>query len=258
MIRETEILPLELRDVSFRAGGKRLIKDFSCKFEKGSRTTIIGPNGAGKSLLLRICHGLLKPSAGRVLWAGPGGQDAKLQQAMVFQRPVMLRRSVYENIKYALTLHKIKKSEHKNLIEGALHLAGLGRLKDHPARILSFGEQQKLALVRVWALQPQVLFLDEPSASLDPASTHAIEDIIQTIHDRGTRIIMTTHDLGQAKRIGDEVMFLNRGRLLEKSPTKQFFKLPKNDLAQAFIRGELLWWRLGKDNQKSKSTPQKN
>ena len=254
MKREDTILPLKLKNVSFKAGGKRLIKDLNCSFETGQRTVIIGPNGAGKSLLLRLCHGLLYPSSGTITWEGPNGRFPKLYQAMVFQRPVMLRRSVAENINYALKLHKIKKKERSILINGALNLAGLNRLKHHPARVLSFGEQQKLALVRVWALNPQVLFLDEPTASLDPASTYAIEQIIQTIHKNGARIIMTTHDFGQAKRIGDEVIFLNRGRMLERASTKDFFKEPKNDLAQAFVRGELLWWRLGKDNRKAKSS----
>ena len=113
---------------------------------------------------------------------------------------------------------------------------------------LSFGEQQKLALARAWALRPQVLFLDEPTASLDPAATYAVEEIINAIHNEGTRIIMTTHDLGQARRLADEVIFLHRGRALERAPATSFFNSPKNDLAQAFVNGELLWWRLGKDN----------
>ena len=248
----SSILPLRLSDVSFEAGGKRLIKDLNCVFANGTRTAVIGPNGAGKSLLLRICHGLLTPTSGTVTWEGPGGMSPKLQQAMVFQRPTMLRRSVSENINYALKLHKISKEKREDLIRGALKLAGLGRLRNHPARVLSFGEQQKLALVRVWALNPQVLFLDEPTASLDPASTHSVEKIVQAIHARGSRVIMTTHDLGQAKRIGDEIIFMHRGRIMERSPTKEFFQNPQNDLAQAFIRGDLLWWRLGKDNQKRK------
>jgi len=252
MIDLPNILPLRLSNVSFEDGGKRLIKDFNCTFQSGVRTSIIGPNGAGKSLLLRLCHGLLTPSSGEVLWEGVSAGSAKHQQAMVFQRPVMLRRSVSQNIDYALKLHNIEQSKRKKLIQDALKLAGLRRLKDYPARILSYGEQQKLALVRVWALNPQVLFLDEPTASLDPAATHIIEEIIQAIHDRGSRVIMTTHDFGQAKRMSDEIIFLHRGRLMEQAPTKKFFEKPENDLAQAFVRGDLLWWRLGKDNRKSK------
>ena len=251
MKNPTSILPLKLEDISFEAGGKRLIKDVNCEFEAGPRTVIIGPNGAGKSLFLKICHGLLAPHTGRVSWAYPNDISARLNQAMVFQRPVMLRRSVSANIHYPLKLRKIPKAERNELAEEALARAGLGRLRNHSARVLSFGEQQKLALARVWALKPQVLFLDEPTASLDPAATHSVEEIIDAIHKQGTKIIMTTHDLGQAKRIADEVLFLFRGRLLERAPAEPFFKKPENDLAQAFVKGELLWWRAGKDNRKN-------
>jgi len=249
------ILPLKLDNVSFEAGGKRLIKDMTCTFEAGPRTVIVGPNGAGKSLFLRICHGLLSPSAGKVIWQNTGQTDPRLHQAMVFQRPVMLRRSVTANIDYALKLRNVPKPERRQLIDESLSRAGLGRHRNRPARVLSFGEQQKLALARAWALKPQILFLDEPTASLDPAATHSVEEIIQAIHQQGTRIIMTTHDLGQAKRMADDVMFLNRGRLLERAPAEKFFDEPENDLARAFVRGELLWWRLGKDNKRNQKRP---
>ena len=247
----TNILPLLLDDVSFEIDGMRLIKDLSCNFEAGPRTVIIGPNGAGKSLFLRLCHGLLSPSAGTIRWAGPDGADPITAQAMVFQRPVMLRRSVAANVDFALKLRGLGKPDRAAIIDEVLGRCGLRRLKDNPARVLSFGEQQKLALARAWALKPQVLFLDEPTASLDPAATHAVEEIVQAIHDEGTRIIMTTHDLGQARRLADEVIFLHRGRMLERAPADTFFTEPKNDLAQAFVKGELLWWKLGKDNRRT-------
>ncbi len=239
------ILPLELSRVSFEAGGKRLIKDISCIFEAGPRTVVIGPNGAGKSLLLRLCHGLLPPSAGRITWRGGGGGDTSRHQAMVFQRPVMLRRSVAANVDYALALRNIPRSERRERVAEALGRTGLGRFARRQARVLSFGEQQKLALARAWALRPQVLFLDEPTASLDPAATHEVEEIVKAIHGAGTRIVMTTHDLGQARRLADEIVFLHRGRLIEKADAGTFFAGPANDLAGAFIRGELLWRRRG-------------
>ena len=170
---------------------------------------------------------------------------------MVFQRPVMLRRTARANIDYALKLRGLSRDERQARINEVLRRVGLRRLDASPARVLSFGEQQKLALARAWALKPQVLFLDEPTASLDPAATHDVEEIIQAIHEEGTRIIMTTHDLGQVRRMADDVMFLHRGRMLERAPAEQFFSEPKNDLAQAFLRGELLWWRLGKDNRRA-------
>ena len=233
------ILPLELDGVCFNAGGNRLIKNISWRFEANKKTAIIGANGAGKSLLLRLCHGLIKPSQGEIRWQIK--TDTVRYQAMVFQRPVMLRRSVAANINFALKLRRIPRPERNETIYRVLSATGLKRLANQPARVLSIGEQQKLALARAWALNPQVLFLDEPTASLDPAATHSIEKIIAAIHAQGTRIIMTTHDLGQARRIADEVIFMNRGCILEAGDAKVFFKKQKNDLAQAFVRGELLW-----------------
>ena len=251
------ILPLTIQDVSFEIGGIRLIKDLNCTLEAGPRTMILGANGAGKSLFLRLCHVLIRPTTGRVLWQGAKGRDPADAQAMVFQRPVMLRRSVAANVDYALKLRGMAAAERRAAVEDALGHTGLRRLADNPARVLSVGEQQKLALARAWALQPEVLFLDEPTASLDPAATHAVEQIINAIDAAGTRIVMTTHDLGQARRLGDEVMFLNRGRLLEKTPAERFFSEPENDLAQAFLKGELLWWQRGRDNLKRKPPKQR-
>jgi tungstate transport system ATP-binding protein len=243
-----QILPLVLDNVSFEAGGNRLIKDVTVRFEPGLKTVVIGPNGAGKSLFLRLCHGLLRPTQGSVRWQQETGADR--HQAMVFQRPVMLRRSVAANIDYALKLRRVARRKRAEIIDRVLHQTGLRRLAAQPARVLSIGEQQKLALARAWALEPQVLFLDEPTASLDPGATHSVEQIIAAIHDAGTRIIMTTHDLGQARRMADEVIFINRGRILEAAPAERFFEAPENDLALAFLRGELLWWNKGQDNRK--------
>lgn len=246
------ILPLELDGVSFVAasGKKRLLKDITCSFPADAATAIIGPNGAGKSLLLRVCHGLVKPTAGDVRWTGANGTDPAKSQAMVFQRPIMLRRSVAANVDYALKLRGMAKPERTRRIDEVLGFTGLRRFATAPARVLSFGEQQKLALARAWALRPEVLFLDEPTASLDPSATYAIEQIVAQIRAGGTRILMTTHDLGQAKRLADEIVFMYRGRILEKAPAAEFFAGPKNDLAQAFLRGELLWWRSGKDDKR--------
>ncbi|MBT3557970.1 MAG: phosphate ABC transporter ATP-binding protein [Rhodospirillales bacterium] len=253
------ILPLTLDNVSFEAKGMRLIKDMTCTFEAARRTVIIGPNGAGKSLFLRLCHGLLEPASGTVRWSGPGaksGNGIKRQQAMVFQRPVMLRRSVADNVGYALKYQTISKEERRDIVQTVLQRTGLQGRAQQPARILSGGEQQRLALARAWAISPEIMFLDEPTANLDPSATHAVEEIIQAIHDSGTRIVMTSHDLGQARRMADDVMFMHRGRMLEHAPADQFFEAPQNDLAQAFIRGELLWWKRGK--AKTENSDQRN
>lgn len=242
MTHEPSILPLELRDLAFEVGHQRLLKDISCTLLAGERSIIIGPNGAGKSLLLRLCHGLLTPSAGQILWHGAANGDPRPFQAMVFQRPVMLRRSVKANISFALEQRRVPRNERRTLIEEALEQTGLSRFAKVSARVLSYGEQQRLALARVWAMKPQVLFLDEPTASLDPAATHVIEQVITAMHESGTKIVMTTHDLGQARRLAHEVLFLHRGRLREKSPAEAFFSEPRDDFAKAFLRGELLWW----------------
>jgi len=247
------VLPLKFSNVCLNAPAKAdkaampLIKDMSFELRSGSRTLIIGPNGAGKSLLLRLCHGLIKPSSGLITWTKV---DSAKHQAMVFQRPVMLRRTVAANIHYALSLQGMDKTERTVIVDDVLGKTGLRRLSDTQARVLSFGEQQRLAIARAWALRPDVLFLDEPTASLDPSATHQIEDLVNTIHAQGTKIVMTSHDLGQAKRLGDEVLFLHRGRLLEQSVATDFFKQPQNDLAQAFIKGELLWWNRGEGARK--------
>jgi len=241
------ILPLSLENVTLEIDGTPLVKDVSCTFEAGARTMILGANGAGKSLLLRLCHGLLKPTTGSVHWHGALGRDPARFQAMVFQRPVMLRRTVAANIAYALKLKDIAKADRPALIEEALSHTGLLRLADTPARVLSSGEQQKLALARAWALNPEVLFLDEPTANLDPAATYAVETIINAIDAAGTRIVMTTHDLSQARRLADEVLFLHRGRLVEQASADKFFDNPDNDIAKEFIKGDLMWWRHGRN-----------
>lgn len=160
---------------------------------------------------------------------------------MVFQRPVLLRRSVADNIDYALKLHDIAKADRAGIIDDVLNQTGLARFKATPARRLSGGEQQKLALARAWACRPEVLFLDEPTASLDPAATHAVENIVQTMHDEGTCIVMVTHDINQAKRLGDDVMFMHKGQLLEHASAENFFNKPESGEAAAFLKGELRW-----------------
>lgn len=235
------MLPLALENVSFAIGGKRLIDGVSAEFGAGPRTVILGPNGAGKSVLMRLCHGLLKPSAGAVAWRGPNAGNGRRRQAMVFQRPVMLRRSALANILYALRLAGVPPGEREPRALDVLEAVDLLALAHRPARVLSGGEQQKLALARAWALGPEVLFLDEPTANLDPGATRDIEAIIAAIHATGTKIIMNTHNLGQARRLGDEIVFLYGGRLVERAPVAEFFAAPVSIEAKQFIRGELPW-----------------
>lgn len=234
------ILPLGLDGLVFAAGGKTLIKGVSATLCAGSRSIVLGPNGAGKTLLLRLCHGLIRPTGGRIVWRGAVGVDPARRQAMVFQRPVMLRRSVEANVDYALRLRGLARGERQRRIEDVLTATGLRRFAAQPASLLSVGEQQKLALARAWALRPDVLFLDEPTASLDPAATRAVEEIILRIDAGGTKIIMSTHDLAQARRLASEVLFLHRGRLCEQTPASVFFAAPRTAAAGYFLEGKLV------------------
>jgi tungstate transport system ATP-binding protein len=234
------ILPLELDGLVYEIDRTRIIDGVTARLDAGARTIILGPNGAGKSVLLRLCHGLLSPSAGIIRWAGGYTADPRQRQAMVFQRPIMLRRSVLANVAYGLKLAGLGRAQRTARAEAMLERVGLRALAGRPARVLSGGEQQRLALARAWALQPEVLFLDEPTASLDPTAARAVEDLIVAIHRSGTKIIMTTHNLGQAHRLADEILFLDRGRLVERAPADRFFRAPGSPEAAAFIDGELV------------------
>ncbi len=235
------ILPLTLRDVRFAAGGRTIICGVSAVIEAGPATIILGANGAGKSVLMRLMHGLLQPSSGEVKWHGQGADRVRRGQAMVFQRPVMLRRSALDNIVYALALAHVPAAERERQAMDALREVGLVDVAHRPARVLSGGEQQRLALARAWALHPEVLFLDEPTANLDPGATREIENVIKAFDASGTKIVMSTHNLGQARRLGDEVLFIHQGRAVEHTPIERFFPKPASAEAAAFIKGELPW-----------------
>ena len=231
-------LPIELVKVAAAPGGTPVLAGIDLVLDAGGRTVLLGPNGAGKSTLLRVLHGLIPPSAGSINW---GRDNARPRgQAMVFQRPVLLRRSAYENIRYALDLAGVRGDEVDDRIAEALDEVGLLALSARPARVLSGGEQQKLAFARVWALRPEVLFLDEPTASLDPAAARSVEKIIVDIHKRGTTIVMTTHNLVQAKRLADDILFLHAGRVTERTPAREFFAQPRSHEAADFLEGERL------------------
>lgn len=234
------MLPLELHELTYTAGNAAIIRGISARIEAGPRSVILGPNGAGKSVLMRLCHGLLTPTGGRVAWHGTKNGDVRRHQAMVFQRPVMLRRTAAENIGYALASRGVARNEHSDRIAQLLDQVGLRELGARPARRLSGGEQQRLALARALAREPEVLFLDEPTASLDPSSTKAVEDIVRATAAGGVKIVMATHDLGQARRLAGDVVFLVRGRLVEHAPAEAFFTSPASQEAAAFVRGDLV------------------
>ena len=235
------ILPLALKDLSFAAGGRTIIDRVSLEIAAGPSTIILGANGAGKSVLMRLMHGLLAPSSGAVLWREQGAKTLRRRQAMVFQRPVMLRRSALANVVYALRAAGTARDECEAQAIEALDSVGLRHRAASPARVLSGGEQQRLALARAWALHPEVLFLDEPTASLDPSATREIETVIKAFDAAGTKVVMATHNLAQARRLGDEVIYLHAGRVIERAPVDEFLARPATVEAAAFIRGELPW-----------------
>jgi tungstate transport system ATP-binding protein len=232
-------LPISLVEASIVAGEVTILDRVTLSLAAGTPTLLIGPNGSGKTTLLRAAMGLISLTSGRITW---GGREtaAPARRAIVFQRPTMLRRSAEANIRYALNAARIPRAQHEARVAELLTLVGLDGLGTRPARKLSGGEQQRLALARALARDPAVLLLDEPTASLDPAATKAIEDIVRAVAARGVKVVMSSHDLGQARRLAGDVILLHRGRLIEQSSADEFFAQPKTEEARRFAAGELL------------------
>jgi len=234
------ILPLTAHAAGYRVGEKWLLQQANFTIQAGRLTTILGPNGAGKSLFLRLCHGLISPSTGSITWSASGGAiNGRKRHAMVFQKPVMLRRSARANLIHAL--QAAGEPQIQARADETLERFGLNHLAAQPARLLSGGEQQRLALARAWSLRPQVLFLDEPTSQLDPGATRQIEEMIEMLKREGVTLVMSTHDIAQARRLADSVLFLHKGAIIEDSTTSEFFKKPATTTARAFVAGDLLW-----------------
>ena len=232
-------LPLVLDNASLQAGSTVILDRLNLMIAPGPPTLIVGPNGAGKTSLLRLCMGLTRPSSGCISW---GGQtDSKpLRRAILFQRPVMLRRTVAANVAYALAQAGSPRQARAARIAALLERVGLSDLARRPARKLSGGEQQRLALARALARDPEILLLDEPTASLDPAATRAVEEIVLMAAQSGIKIVMASHDLGQLRRLAGDVIFLVRGALCERGEAAQFLDRPSTPEAAAFLRGDLV------------------
>lgn len=232
-------LPIVFQDVSVTAGALPILDRVALTIDAGAPTVLIGPNGSGKTTLLRVAVGILAPQRGRVTWGGRAGIPP-LRRAIVFQRPAMLRRSAAANLHYALSAARIPRHVREARVAELLTLVGLEQMGGRPARRLSGGEQQRLALARALARDPAVLFLDEPTANLDPAATKSIEDVIRAVTLRGIKVVMSTHDLGEARRLAADVVMLHRGYVIERGPAASFFRSPQSAEAQAFLAGDLL------------------
>jgi tungstate transport system ATP-binding protein len=232
-------LPIVLEDASLTIRGVTILDAVSLTLAAGAPTVIVGPNGSGKTTLLRVAMGLVALSAGRVTWGGRADVPPS-RRAIVFQRPVMLRRSAGGNLRYALKVADVPWADRSARVDELLALVGLKGLGSRPARKLSGGEQQRLALARALAKDPQVLFLDEPTASLDPAATKSVEDVVRAVAARGIKVVMSTHDLGEARRLAGEIVLMHRGRVVEIAEAATFFDKPTTSEARRFLAGELL------------------
>ena len=245
--KERRCKPLEFTDVVLRINGVELIHQINCTLQSTGKTIVLGPNGAGKSLFLRLMTGLVVPTSGSIT----GGLERTLEgvptedgsgapcMALVFQNPIMLRRTAYENIAFVLRHHKVPKNEIAEKVGTALKFARLQARAQVPARRLSGGEQQRLALARTLIINPHALLLDEPTASLDPLSTSIVEDMIEQADKMGTKIVLVTHDIKQAKRMADDILFIHEGRVLAHKSKREFFKEPGSRQAQAYLDGRV-------------------
>lgn len=232
-------LPIVFDDVHVESGGTLMLQGVSLHIAAGAPTVLIGPNGSGKTTLLRTAMGLIPPQSGRISWGGGHG-GLQVRRALVFQRPVMLRRTVADNLRYSLAAAGVPRARRTERTQGLLRMMGLQELADRPAPRLSGGERQRLAMARALARDPQVLFLDEPTASLDPAATLSIEELVRNVSASGVKVVMTTHDLGEAARLAGDVVLLHRGRVVECGPAQQLLHQPVTDEARRFIAGQLL------------------
>lgn len=229
-----ENIALSLNKVSFSHEKGNALQETSLDIQKSTTTVILGPNGAGKSILLKLCHGLITPSSGEVI-----SGDNYNSYAMVFPKPTFLRRTTLQNLTYVLDLMGVADEQKLSKAKAALKEFSMDKFADHPARLLSSGEKQRLSLIRALLLEPDILFLDEPTSNLDPKATATLENMISKSHEYKMTIVMATHDLMQAKRLADQIIFIENGTVMEISETAAFFESPKSEQAKKFIEGRL-------------------
>jgi tungstate transport system ATP-binding protein len=233
------MFPLRIDALRFAPEGRVVLDELDLVLPGEGISVILGPNGAGKTVLLRLLAGLLPAHGGSIVWGDAPRPAGRL--AMVFQQPMLLRMSVFANVEFALRPQAMTSAERRARTTEVLERVGLVYRARDSARLLSGGERQRLALARAWAMRPRLLLLDEPTASLDPSATEAVERIIREIRTEGAKVLMTTHNLGQATRLADDIIFLAAGRVQEHEPAQRFFAHPQSPAARAFMQGELPW-----------------
>ena len=233
-----DLTPIRFKDLSVILGQKIILDKINCKIKSNSITAVLGPNGAGKNIFLQTINGLISIQSGRLTFNSmEKNQEIRKQQALVFQNPVLLRRTVMANMQFVLNL---RNRESNQLLKNILDKVGLEGYEKKSARLLSGGEKQRLSMARALVVNPHLLLLDEPTANLDPYSLNLIEDLVLEENSIGKTVIFTTHDMSQAKRLATDVIFLNKGKVLEQTVSKTFFKSPKTLEAQKYINGEIL------------------
>lgn len=231
---------IELRRAEVHFGARRALQGIDLRLQRGDRLALVGANGSGKTTLLRLLQGQLPCAAGERLML-PDSNGRMPSMAMLFQKPFLLRLSVWRNLALALWLRGVPAAERGDRVHAALRRVGLLEMARRPARDLSGGQQQRLALARAWALQPDILLLDEPTASLDPSAKREVEELLAEFAADGVSLVMSTHNLGQAKRLARRVVYLESGRLVVDCPVDDFFNAPLPPEAALFLKGELSW-----------------
>ena len=235
-----QFLPLITKDLTYEVNESKLIKGINLEVNSDGSTILLGHNGSGKSLLLKLLHGVIAPSSGQVTWNNITPTTNQYWRTFLLQTPTFFKQTVQYNIEFVLRIAGIPAKEHKTRCQQALEICGLANISRRNTHSLSGGELQKLSLARAWVVKPRVVLLDEPTVALDPPSVLGFENIIQQFKNSGTKVIITTHDLAQAKRLADEIIFIDAGKVIEKSQADKFFSGPQSNQAQNFISGELV------------------
>ena len=225
---------VKIHRASVIVNGKSLLSEIDLTIVEGESVVVLGANGAGKSTLLKLCNGLITPSNGSV-------QTPPLhQQSLIFQRPALLQRSVLDNVRYVLSVRGIAEPACSEQARRALAACNLSAISNQSARSLSGGEQQRLSLARAWACEPRLLLADEPTANLAPTAMRDVETLLHTVQSGGTTLVLTTHNVAQAKRIARRIIFLDSGKIVEDRPAADFFVSPHSAAARTYLEGESL------------------